>query len=274
MAKQTSRRSPSEDPDRPGRTPIWSEGRQNPPFEPRAFARASLIFGREALAGLFSRCARSAGTAGDEVASGRWRVPEARLGRTGRYLPHHQTVAATIRGAGGILSRSSRLLGPAEDPAPPATIFAPPGPARRPAPVLTVISAAPEAAPRDPADSAAPETSRDSSLAAIRLIMGGKPEMPATPSAAPRRAPARRIRPAAPPPVHDLLGLGEGAELPAEPPAAAPVAPPRHGSLRRLMAEATARALAYGILVMALPWGALRAGIAHLDGVDLRKLDR
>ena len=270
MAKQTSRRSPSEDPDRPGRTPIWSEGRQNPPFEPRAFARASLIFGREALAGLFSRCASSAGTAGDEVASGRWRVPEARLGRTGRYLPHHQTVAATIRGAGGILSRSSRLLGQAEDPAPPATIFAPPGPARRPAPVLTVISAAPEAAPRDPADSAAPETSRDSSLAAIRLIMGGKPEMPATPSAAPRRAPARRIRPAEPPPVHDLLGLGEGAE----PPAAAPVAPPRHGSLRRLMAEATARALAYGILVMALPWGALRAGIAHLDGVDLRKLDR
>lgn len=270
MAKQTSRRSPSADPDRPGRTPIWSEGRQNPPFEPRAFARASLILGREALAGLFGRCALSAGTAGDAVASGRWRVPEARLGRTGRYLPHHQTVAATIRGAGGILSRSSHLLGPAQEPAAPATLFTPASPARRPAPVLTVVPAAPdaEAAPlaHDPVDGAAPPGQRDSSLAAIRLIMGGKPDT----VAAPRRAAARRIRPAAPPPAQDMLDLGEASE----PPAAAPVAPPRHGSLRRLMAEATARALAYGILVMALPWGALRAGIAHLDGVDLRKLDR
>ena len=73
---------------------IWAEGTQNPPFQPRAFALASVIHARESLSGLLTRCAASAGGFGQLVATGRWRVPENRLGRSGRYLPSVATTAA------------------------------------------------------------------------------------------------------------------------------------------------------------------------------------
>jgi hypothetical protein len=273
------------------RPPIWSEGRQNPPFELGAFARASHIYGREALTGLLRRCAASAHDAGEMVASGRWRVPPERLGRSGRFLPHHQSVAGAIAGAGRLLSLTSQVLCPAEAEEPmPSSIFQPAPPKPRPAPVLTLVAqqeTRPEPAAEAPAESgAAPIRPHpaDPALAAIRVVMGGKAEAEAPPAQVPALGPVRRrpsrlqLRdsgPAVPATAPDPIATAPlAAPAPAEPVPAEPALAARPaGSLRRLGAKTTARGLAYGLLAMSLPWGAVRAVIAHLDGVDLRKLD-
>jgi hypothetical protein len=269
------------------RPPIWSEGRQNPPFELGAFARASLVYGREALAGLLRRCAASARDAGATVASGRWRVPPERLGKSGRFLPHHQSVAGTIDGAGRLLSRASQVLCPAEAEVPmPSSIFQPAPPKARPAPVLTLVAQQemrPDPAAETPAESgAAPMRPQpaDPALSAIRVLMGGKAETEAPPAQGPSFGPVRprpsrlRLRdsgPAVPATAPDPLATEIlAAPAPAEP---ASAVPRPAGSLRRLSVEAAARGLAYGLLAMSLPWGAVRAAMAHLNGEDLRKLD-
>lgn len=284
----------SKDKTRPSRTPIWAEGRQHPPFEPRAFARASLIFGRASLAGLLSRCAGSAVAFGAEVASGRWRVPPARLGRSGRYLPDYRRVAGAISGAGSLLGRSARVVLPGDAPPAPASIFdtpardvapppAPPAAERRP-PLLTLVETHPAAAPAPGLEPVAAREATgadvgpggilpDPSLAAIRLVMGASrgEAMPPRPQAAP-------------------LAWGRGAALAcavlsgeadpaadaaAPPPAVQPTRLPTRqpGRLRAHLAEAAARGLGYGLLALSLPWGAIRATVAHLNGEDLRKLD-
>ena len=94
---------------------IWSEGAQHPPFQPRAFALASMLFARDSLSGLLTRCGTSADDFGQQVATGRWTVPPQRLGRTGRYLPSTATTAATIRGAADVLRRAARVARPDDE---------------------------------------------------------------------------------------------------------------------------------------------------------------
>lgn len=214
---------PAEKPPASGRPAIWVEGQQNPPFAPRAFARASLIFARQALAAGLGRAAQALDRLGRHLARRALPQPLPPAGWTRRVLPDLHRRAAWAAGAGRILTRSACLLGrvPAQT-------------AKRPVPI-----------PRRPTDlrRAAPAQPRprlpDADLEAIRGLLADPPPPALAADMAPNLAPAA---PAA-------------AAIPA-------------------LAEAAARALAYGLLLPALPFGALRALLAHLNGQDLRLLDR
>ncbi|NGM46847.1 hypothetical protein G5B31_15020 [Rhodobacter sp. SGA-6-6] len=196
---------------------IWAEGSQNPPFDARAFARASVTCAREGLSGLLGRS--SAAGSGVEVATGRWRVPPDRLGRSGRFLPSVARTAAAIRGGAEVLARAGRSVGRdrAQEPAPP-TIF-------------TAEPAAPRPARPAPA-AAGPE--EDCDLAAIRALLR-------EPVPAPRETPAPEEASPAFTRGRDRLAAGAG------------------------------WLLGHALLVLALPVGAALAGIAHLNGEDLRR---
>jgi len=154
---------------------IWAEGSQNPPFDIRAFALASVTFARDSLSGLLSRCSASARGFGAEVAAGRWRVPENRLGRSGRFLPSVGRTAAAIRGGAEVLARTARVVAHAAE-EPPAPM--PAVPASRPA-------------------KARPMPVEDIDLAAIRALMRDRPlqtgELQAE-DAAPSPAVSGRVR--------------------------------------------------------------------------------
>lgn len=158
---------------------IWAEGRQNPPFNIRAFALASVTCARDSLSGLLSRCSASARGFGAEVAAGRWRVPENRLGRSGRFLPSVGRTAAAIRGGAEVLARTARVVAHAAE-EPPAPM--PAVPASRPA-------------------KARPAPGEDIDLAAIRALMRDRPpsavaqtEAPQPEDAAPSPAVSGRVR--------------------------------------------------------------------------------
>lgn len=140
---------------------IWAEGSQNPPFNIRAFALASVTCARDSLSGLLSRCSASARGFGAEVAAGRWRVPENRLGRSGRFLPSVGRTAAAIRGGAEVLARTARVVAHAaeEPPAPMPSV-----PASRPA-------------------KARPMPVEDIDLAAIRALMRDRPLQAGEPQA-------------------------------------------------------------------------------------------
>ena len=149
---------------------IWAQGSQNPPFDIRAFALASVVYARDSLSGLLGRCSASATGFGAEVAAGRWRVPEHRLGRRGRFLPSVGHAAAAIRGGADVLARAARVVGHGAEAEEPPMAFAALEPAARPRPVQLL-----------------PVPEEDIDLAAIRALMK---ESPAAPAARTEASPA------------------------------------------------------------------------------------
>jgi hypothetical protein len=191
---------------------IWTEGRQHPPLEPRSFALASVRLARDGLAGLLGRCAQSAAEFAHEVTAGVWRIPEHRLGHTGRLLPSHGHLGRAVATGSALLAEAAAAV----QPSPPAARESEPALPHRPE-------------PRRPAGT---ETG-DPDLAAIRALMAEGPRPAAAPAPAGEQPPR--------PPVPRLIGL-------------------------------LSWPLAYGLLVMSVPYGAVRAALAHLDGQDLRDL--
>ncbi|PTE15030.1 hypothetical protein C5F44_07015 [Fuscovulum blasticum DSM 2131] len=207
-----SRKSPDE------RPRIWAEGSQHPPLQPRAFALASVLFAREGLGRLLRRCSVWSHGFSETVASGRWQIPEARLGRIGRVLPTYQQVSRAITAGAALLETAAQTVRPQT--ATPAE------------PLLSVpdrTAAAPSGA--DPL--------ADPDLAAIRALMTAPAEAAADASGVPQEFSV------------------EGGAFTDSP-----------GLPHRIAAAG----LGYGLLVLAVPYGAVRAGLAHLNGEDLRKL--
>ncbi len=78
---------------------IWAEGRQHPPFDLRAFVRATALFAREGLSGLLARCAVSAQDTAARVQAGALRIPKTGWGERGATCP--RMPASARRWAGG-----------------------------------------------------------------------------------------------------------------------------------------------------------------------------
>lgn len=209
-----SRKSPD---DRPS---IWAEGRQHPPLQARTFALASVLFAREGLGRLLRRCVNWSQGFADRVATGRWRIPEARLGRTGRFLPSYQQVSRAISAGAALLDSAAHHVSPKPEAAS--------------EPMIAASFRDGQAASVSPADAHVP--SADADLVAIRALMTAPAEAPvATPA---------MTQP-------DATAKVSGAGLP-------------H--------RVAAAVLGYGLLVLAVPYGAVLALLAHLNGEDLRNL--
>jgi len=202
---------------------IWAEGRQQPPFDLRAFGRVSLLLARQGAGPVLDSAARHVAAGSAAVAAGRGRIPEARLGRSGRYLPSYQRVAAGLGHLAGVIRGASDMVLPPPAPVEPLAhpdllSLAPkthrqaerladlpkpalPQPAAEasPEPVHETRQRRPRPAPAKPA--ATPETSsppaeQDPQLDAIRALLA---EVQASP--APPREPARTVSPRRPEPA-------------------------------------------------------------------------
>ncbi len=69
------------------RPKIWATGGQRPPFDIRAFGRASLFFARDGVAPLHRWLATTGRRVALNVRDGAGRIPEAKLGRAAPFVP-------------------------------------------------------------------------------------------------------------------------------------------------------------------------------------------
>ena len=228
------------------RPTIWADGGQKPRFDIRAFGRASLHLGREGLAPILTGAASGTAAFGSTVASGKYRVPEDRWGRTGRFLPTYMTVAGWIGGAAAILAKAGQTASvptTATTPQPAAPFIRPVRPRTKPA---DGAAQPPLPTPQAPlTDTPASELS------------GPKPS--------PDHDPLKAIR-------ADLLPGGDAASP--VPPQPGPEALPRPGPVTQALLVGSGRALGWGLIALALPYGAVRATLAHLNGQDLREIGK
>ncbi len=100
------------DPSPPSRPKIWAEGGQRPPFNLRAFGRASLHLSREAVAPILGWTARRSRQVAVNIKNGAGRIPEARLGRVARFVPSHLRVAAWVKNGAAVLAHASATTDP------------------------------------------------------------------------------------------------------------------------------------------------------------------
>ena len=109
-----------------GRPPIWADGHQKPPLEPRAFALASVRYARQSVSGMLSRCALSAREGADLLAA-RLVSPADPSDRRARLLP---LTGRALRGGAALLSGAAQATLPDPDRIPPRppSIFDAPGP--------------------------------------------------------------------------------------------------------------------------------------------------
>lgn len=228
------------------RPQIWADGRQSPPFDFRAFARASYLYGREGMSGLLGRCSRSANSTAEVVAGGAWRVPEARLGRTGRYLPSHQSVSRVIAYTSQLLSRAAGSLDPRPAAIAEPSLFAVAAhPAEAPSAQRAGLGA-----PKQRKSGAIPTTApSDPDLAVIRAMIAEAPSLQASTKEDTGFSLPVQTAPAEKAPSKLAMWLGES------------------------LTSVTGLLLGYGLLVVSLPYGAFKAALAHLNGEDLRSLE-
>jgi len=224
------------------RPTIWADGGQKPPFDLRAFGRASLHLGRESTAYVLAGATTGTAAFATTVATGKYRVPEDRWGRTGRFLPSYSRVAGWIDSTAAILAEAAKTASPAPIPAPQSATATPPSePLIRPT-RPRAIQPDDAASPRpafQPAPDPGPPAPDDDPLRAIRADL----------------SPAKAAPRATPPAPHPDTPLAPS------PPA-------------RALVVASGRALGWALTILALPVGAARAAIGHLSGQDLREIGR
>lgn len=261
---------PSANTARRAKPPIWAEGNQKPRFDARAFLGVTAANSRGLAVRGLATTAGQVGRIADRVAAGDLRVPQARLGRTGRYLPDHARVGHWLTQTAALAAAASEAALGAEPveamafrgwvAAPEAAAAlpteAPPSAAPRAVPAETTADAPsvepPVRLPRTATPPAPHRADADrDTLEAIRSLMHAA-------EVAPTRPQRRRRAPPAPP-------QSRAANLPDLAPAE--LTPP--GPLFRLGARGVA-GLAFAL---AFPVGAVQAALSHIKGVDLRNAD-
>ncbi len=257
--------SPGDKPD--GVKPrLWAEGRQRPGFDARAFLRVSLANSRTVAAPVLVAIAGRLDRFGARVEDGAVRIPAARLGHSGRFLPSHVTTGRRLCDSAAMMRLAAEAAGgvapvealPFRGWADAPGVAVPPGPmpVDRPAPLATVQAAAaerlPVQRPKRPAPLPVAPTDADGdrdTLEAIRSLMHMTTVEPVHPVRGSRAAPAP------PPPT----GAGALPELaPAEP------------SPRSAVFKLTGQVIGSLSVGLAFPVGLVQAGIAMAKGDDLR----
>ena len=96
----------------PGRTPIWAAGSQQPKFDLRAWGFVAQALSRRWLDPRLDRMAAALASGGGQVASGRFRVNVAWLGRASRWVPTCGSVGKCIAASGARVSEARAILQP------------------------------------------------------------------------------------------------------------------------------------------------------------------
>lgn len=242
-----------------GKPRLWAEGRQRPGFNLRAFLRVSTSNSRSVAAPVLVAMAGRLDRFGTRVEDGTLRIPAARLGRSGKWLPSHVTTGRRLRDSAAMTraaAEAARGEGPPQTmpfrgwtdaPAAAAPVADRQSDAMPPAgrgPVLRPKRPAP--LPTAPVNAAGDRDTLD----AIRNLMHTATVEPVHPLRGPRAAPALPSMP---------TGAGALPEL-------APAEPAPRSALFRLTGQVFG-ALSVGL---AFPVGMAQAGLAIARGEDLR----
>jgi hypothetical protein len=238
------------------RPEIWSSGSQKPKFDFKAYAEVSLMLTREGLGPLLDRAGLATAQFAARVDGGFLRIPEDRLGRTGHYLPSHRRVARWLDGSAGILRQAGVTAFPAlETDADPGSYE---NGLSQPGERGTVVTSRPATQsgdeepilPEPAVEVPDPErdTARDEAdaLSAIRSVLAEEP----TTAAAPGRASKFKARRAA----------------------TAPDVPSGPSWLGTAFVTLAGKLLGWALICVALPYGLVKALLAHLNGTDLREM--
>lgn len=252
MADDPLRRKPGK-----ARPKIWASGGQRPPFDLRALGRASLFLSRTGVAPIHAWAARGFRRAAVNVKNGAGRIPAEKLGRAERFVPSHLRVAAWVKNLAAVLSHASATADPdvkrgnalvaaigphlwGDRPATPS-----PGVEPIPDPIQTP-TATPAPTDVDPVVLAEPKPQEDDPLASIRGEMGG------------------------PIPSAERPGKQRQARLPAGP--AVPPAPP--GAVAEGAIQVSGYLIGWASVIVALPYGLVRALWLWASGSDLKTIGR
>ncbi len=255
---------------------IWSEGRQKPPFDLRAFVRVGVRLSRQLARPALLATTRILANAAEGVAENTLGPRLARASPLGRALPPRDGVARGLTATGALMTAAADLAVPPV-PTPPADPEPVPPPlliVRRPrqaelrqAPLRQAEPAPAPMAPHPAAPRPAETADFDApTLAAIRALIDEmrQPDpvvpTPLAPVSAPPPAPA-----ALPAPSGRLLLTHA---VPLTPPEPSPLT--LTATLRSLCYRMTAGLLAGAVTLGLLPVGLVKAGRIHLDGDDLR----
>ncbi|MEO6298824.1 MAG: hypothetical protein ABIV25_08650 [Paracoccaceae bacterium] len=240
---------------------IWVEGQQQPKFDLRAWTKVSMAITCRTLGPGMAKTATGIDHYGQSVLRGD-RVPNlAWAGRAGKFIPSHQLTGAVITGSAQLLADAKQVVlpEPLDDepiaypnlirPSFAATPEQPSRPQRSPALDVAFVAAA---TMPPGSDTSAHALADEPTLRAIRSLIGE------TDAAASER-PAR-------PPKHTTL-----------PPLAVPI-PPEPTLLqtiqsagKRLIWGCSVQMLAWTLVGLAFPIGAVKATVFHLNGGDLRE---
>ena len=216
------------------RPKIWIDGRQRPRFNLRAFGATSLGMARRGLLPEMVEAEARLAAFGQRVMAGEVSVRLDWAGRAGRVLPSHQRVGGWMSGLAGMFAGARALLvGPVEvqgDLAYPDLIGGPGSPVR----LRAVVKA-----PANPL----PRAMEEPTLHAIRSAIG---------TAAQGGRPDQRGAGHAALPVKDADAAGGMSQ-----------------HLTRPLWRAGCWAMLGILLAFALPGGAIKAMLFHLDGGDL-----
>lgn len=249
---------------------IWAEGRQQPRFDLRGFARVGLLLSRQMARPVLLVTTRFCSDAAESMAENTIGPRLARASTLGRALPRRESVARGFTATGALLALAADLAvppppAPAAEPqaaAPPLLI------ARRPRQAERLAELRPTERQADPVPPPpTPPATRPAgladfdapTLAAIRALIDDMrvPE-PVTPQ-----------RPAPPPPPQPPSGrvlLTQGVPL-------TPPEPKPPTLVERLAGQArrcAAGLIAGTVTLVVLPVGLVKAVLLHLNGNDLR----
>jgi hypothetical protein len=228
---------------------IWSSGGQRPPFDLKALGRGALFLAREGVAPIHAWAARRVRRVAINVKNGAGRFPAAKLGRAARFVPSHLRVAAWIKNASAALAhasanadtdvaRGNALVAEIEPHLWGEAVAAPAPPAAPPAPAPAETEAA-----VGPVILAEPEPQEIDPLQSIRDDLE-------------RPGPQDRPRP--------------NAATPAGPDA--PPGPP--GAVATAAVQVTGYLIGWASIILALPYGVIRALWQWLKGRDLKTIGR
>ena len=236
-------------PDQEVRPKIWVEGRQQPKFAFAPWARVSLTITRRNLGPLMDGGAARTLRFGQSVLHGERRPDLSWMGRAAKVVPSHQSVGAFVTGSAHLLTAAREIVLPApvpENPIAYSNLIRPDfaqhhdAPARLPRPRLADI----------PAIKPAPAQADETTLRSIRALIADTDGATAKPSRRAKDAALPKLQPQEPAPPGPLKRLGQ--------------------ATTGLIWHGTVATLAWGLTVLCLPYGGVKAALFHFDGGDLR----
>jgi hypothetical protein len=260
----------------PERPPIWVNGRQRPSFDIRAYGAYSLIVTRAVLGPALTRVSRAAHGVQARLLAGAFPINTERLGRAAAYLPTRARIAATVGGIGVTLKDAADVVLPPPPPVESLAAYDALWRARKVPASGRLRGVDLDAVQSDPDLRALRDDAPLRPTRPVRPVLVHPAPPVAVPEPVAVTEPPVAAGTAPEPEQTTLLAIRSMLSDPGPEPEPAPrirkPLPAWTRPIRKALRRATAFAIGWGLIVVAMPIGLTKAAIAHFEGRDLRDL--